>query len=259
MAAILLHGVPETSHVWDPVLSRLNASDVAALSLPGFLTPRPAGFAATKEEFVAWIIGEIERRGSRVDLVGHDWGFMLACRVASMRPELVRTLCGGSGPISADYEWHPLARIWQTPGQGEAFFARFDPPSFAQRMIATGVPEDAATADAERLADPLMQDTILRLYRSALTVGKEWEPGLANIIAPTLVFWGETDGPAPIEVGERMARALRAPLVRLPCGHFTPVERPDEVAKAITDHWLTASGGSGSNGTESAFRTDFAP
>ena len=48
---------------------------------------------------------------------------MLAARVASLRPDLVRTLCGGSGPISADYEWHPLAKIWQEPGRGEQFFA----------------------------------------------------------------------------------------------------------------------------------------
>ncbi|MGI5440965.1 hypothetical protein ACQEV4_27375 [Streptomyces shenzhenensis] len=54
-----------------------------------------------------------------MDLVGHDWGRILTARIASLRPDLVCTWAGGNGPISAQYAWHPLAKIWQDPVEGD--------------------------------------------------------------------------------------------------------------------------------------------
>jgi pimeloyl-ACP methyl ester carboxylesterase len=60
MAAVLVHGNPETPAVWDPVRTYLKRSDVIAPRLPGFGAKAPAGFNATKEEYVAWLVGELE-------------------------------------------------------------------------------------------------------------------------------------------------------------------------------------------------------
>ncbi|MFJ8077714.1 hypothetical protein ACIQ7Q_28250 [Streptomyces sp. NPDC096176] len=49
------------------------------------------------------------------------------------------------------------------------------------------VPAELAKETAGRV-DGTMRDSILELYRSALTVGAEWEPDLANLSAPSLVF-----------------------------------------------------------------------
>ena len=58
-----------------------------------------------------------------VDLVGHDWGGGLVNRLVSTRPELVRTwVTDVAGLAHADFEWHDIAKLWQTPGDGEAFF-----------------------------------------------------------------------------------------------------------------------------------------
>ena len=75
--------------------SHLTRTDVVAPNLPGFDAPLPAGFGATKEEYVDWVIGEIEKVGEPVDLVGHDWGSIIVLRVTSVRPDLVRTLACG--------------------------------------------------------------------------------------------------------------------------------------------------------------------
>ena len=50
-----------------------------------FGTPAPDGFGATKEEYTDWLVGELERLGEPVDLVGHDWGKGFVLRVARMR------------------------------------------------------------------------------------------------------------------------------------------------------------------------------
>ena len=76
MPAVLVHGVPETSALWDGLVPLLGRDDVVTLQLPGFGTPRPDGFGATKEEYVDWLVGELESRqgDGPIDLVGHDWG-----------------------------------------------------------------------------------------------------------------------------------------------------------------------------------------
>jgi pimeloyl-ACP methyl ester carboxylesterase len=70
----------------------------------------PPNFAATKEAYVDWLIGEIARLGSPVDLVGHDWGSLLVQRVVALRSDLIRTWACGEGPVDVEYVWHDLAQ-----------------------------------------------------------------------------------------------------------------------------------------------------
>ena len=44
MAAVFVHGVPETPAVWQGLLAALDRPDTVALSLLGFDSARPAGF-----------------------------------------------------------------------------------------------------------------------------------------------------------------------------------------------------------------------
>jgi hypothetical protein len=71
----------------------------------------------------------------------------------------------------------PAAKIWQTPGDGEQFMRQLDAHSFAEMLQSLGVRADAAKATAERV-DDRMKDCILKLYRSAVHVGDEWQAGL---------------------------------------------------------------------------------
>ena len=125
MPAVFVHGVPETHVVWDSLRAELARDDVVALQLPGFGCPRPDTFSATKEAYVAWLIGELEQLQDQgpIDLVGHDWGGGFVLRTVSTRSDLVRswvTDIAGMGDV--DFEWHAVAKIWQTPGNGEDFF-----------------------------------------------------------------------------------------------------------------------------------------
>ncbi|MEU8540285.1 alpha/beta hydrolase [Streptomyces sp. NPDC048717] len=238
MPAILVHGVPDTHRVWDGVRRHLTRTDVEAWDLPGFGAPRPDGFRSTKEEYVDWLIARLERVGEPVDLVGHDWGCILTARVSSLRPDLVRTWAGGNGPVDAAYTWHPLAKVWQHPADGDRFMRELRPEALAADLAAGfEVPADLAGEAASRV-DESMKDSILGLYRSAVTVGAEWEPGLARVTAPCLVFWGVRDPACPLTSGRRLAAALRAPgVVALDCNHWPLLQRPAEVAAAVEAHW----------------------
>jgi len=237
MPIVFVHGVPDTERVWQPIFERINRKDAIALSLPGFACAVPDGFQATKEEYVGWLTATLERLPQPIDLVGHDWGSLLVVRIASIRSDLVRSWVGGGAPTSSDYVWHRAAQLWQTPEVGEKMVAAFDEPTARRFLVENGVP-DAQAAETARHIDPLMKDCILRLYRSAKNVFKEWEPELANVQAPGLVLWGENDPFAEPHFADQMGAKTQARVARLAgCGHWWQCQKPDETAAELTRHW----------------------
>ncbi|WP_406485865.1 alpha/beta fold hydrolase [Streptomyces phaeochromogenes] len=243
MPAILIHGVPDTHHVWDGVRQHLTRTDVEAWDLPGFGAARPNGFGSSKEEYVDWLIRRLERVGEPVDLVGHDWGCILTLRVAYLRPDLVRTWAGGNGPVNSGYVWHPLAKIWQDQVEGNRFMRELRAEPFAEDLAAGfDVPIGPAKDMASRVDEP-MKDSILKLYRSAVTMGAEWEPGLSAVSAPCLVFWGALDPACQIEFGRKLGASLHASeVVEMDCNHWPPLQRPAEVAEILEGHWSAHAG-----------------
>jgi pimeloyl-ACP methyl ester carboxylesterase len=150
MTVALVHGVPETARLWDPLRERLGVESVA-LSLPGFGTARPAGFGATKEEYARWLADELRDLSPPVDVVGHDWGALFTLRVVTHDDVEVRSWAVDVAELfHPDARWHGWARTLQTPGEGEEWMraAREAPPdspeSFAGRLARTGVPLELA-------------------------------------------------------------------------------------------------------------------
>jgi pimeloyl-ACP methyl ester carboxylesterase len=245
MTAVFVHGVPETPAVWDDLLTRLSRVDRVALQLPGFGCPRPDGFGATKEEYVDWLVAELESLQSAgpVDLVGHDWGGGFVVRLVSTRPDLVRSwVTDAAGIGDVDFEWHEFAKIWQTPGAGEEFFEQQlaqSPEDRASVFEMFGVPSDRAIVLAGAI-DPTMAECILSLYRSATEVGKEWAPDFRDIPAPGLVLVPSED---PFLAAERAAAgaagagAVIGELTGL--GHWWMLQDPAQGAAAIEAFWET--------------------
>jgi pimeloyl-ACP methyl ester carboxylesterase len=242
--AVLVHGNPDSHLLWEPVDAHLRGypDERIALDLPGFNSPAPAGFSATKEAYVEWLVSQLEaivdRSGLPVDLVGHDWGSLLAQRVASIRPDLLRSLAVGGAAIDSDYEWHPAAQIWQTPGRGERHMAeRLTPEDGVAYLIENGVPERYARLNSWLV--PGNKSCILRLYRSAVLIGEEWQPDLEHVDLPAMVIWGRADQYVSLSWGERLAERIGAELVALDCAHWWPYERPRETAAALIRLWST--------------------
>jgi pimeloyl-ACP methyl ester carboxylesterase len=238
MPAVLVHGNPDSSSLWDRVRRHLGPypDEVVALDLPGFAQPAPDGFARTKENYVDWIAQRCDELGGNVDLVGHDWGSLLVQRVASVHSGLLASVACGGAAVDADYPWHPLAQVWQTPGEGERYMAEELTDEFGiSHLVENGVPPE----DAERniWLNDYGKETILELYRSAVHIGAEWQPDLERITVPAAVIWGRHDPYVPLEYAERLAPRMNAELVVLDCGHWWPFERPRETAEALLALW----------------------
>ena len=241
MTVVLVHGVPDTAAVWEQLIAALDRDDVVTLGLPGFATPTPTNWDATKESYAVWLETELIAIGEPVDLVGHDWGAILVQRVASIRPDLVRTLACGSGPLDDAYEWHAMAQLWQTPAVGEQIMEgtlALPIDDLTTGLAAGGAPPPLAALQAAAF-DETMATCILALYRSAVTVGAEWQPSVAAMAhRPAIVFHGADDPYVGSDVAARIAQRLDAEFVVFPeCQHWWPWERAVETAAALTQLW----------------------
>jgi cis-3-alkyl-4-acyloxetan-2-one decarboxylase len=95
---VLLHGIGSSASTWQNVTSRLDGSDyqIIAPDLLGFgQSPKPDWpkySADYHAEMVIATIERIRRQKLPVILVGHSMGSLIAVKVASLRPDLVKHL-----------------------------------------------------------------------------------------------------------------------------------------------------------------------
>jgi len=241
MPVVFVHGVPETAELWDSVRSRIDRESIA-LSLPGFGIPRPDGFGATKDEYAAWLVTELEKLDGPIDLVGHDWGALLTIRVATTQAGVLRSwVADVANVFHPDYVWHEFAQLWQTPGQGEEFMdGQLATPddSRGDVFVGFGVPEDEARK-LGRALDHTMSRCILDLYRSAVpNAAKDWGDAIEPTKATGMLLVPTEDPFGHESISREMADRLGARLETLEgLGHWWMLQDPDRAAAALVDFW----------------------
>jgi pimeloyl-ACP methyl ester carboxylesterase len=237
---VFLHGVPETSHIWHKVQAAIGRPSLA-WDLPGFGCTRPNGFTATKDAYVDWVLAHLDTLGEPVDLVGHDWGAGITYGIVTQHPDApIRSWAADVASIMhPDYEWHDFAKVWQTPGEGEAFVAAQNEMPVTDRgaMFETmGIPRDDALAMAGA-SDATMGGCILELYRSATpNPHASWGPW-SKTKAPGLVIHPTQDPFDDAARSEEIASVLGAQRVTIDAGHFWGYQAPEDAARVLTAFW----------------------
>lgn len=197
---------------------------------PGFGgSERPDGFRTTHD--LAYLyLDLLDRRDLRnVMLVGSSFGGWIAlemcvrCVERIGRLALIDTL----GVKFGGREERDIADIYALPGAELLRRTFFDPgravPDYTQ------LDEDEAKAIARDRAATALYGWKPYMHNPGL---RQW---LHRVRVPTLVIWGENDGIAAPDYGQKLCRALpgaRLQLIRR-AGHYPQIERPDEVADTI--------------------------
>lgn len=242
---VFVHGVPETQKLWDRLRSEIDEESVA-LSLPGFGCDRPDEFGGTKDDYAEWLVGELDAMAEPVHLVGHDWGAGLTYRVATAYGDNLRSWAADVANIAhPDYVWHDFAKIWQTPGEGEAFFEQqAAAPVEARAAVfeSRGVPHDDAMVMASE-ADERMAESILGLYRSATPRPyDDWGKDFRSTKAAGLVLVPTGDPFGHEGMAQEVADMLGARVERLDgLGHWWPVQDPAAAAAVLKRFWASVA------------------
>ncbi|MGR9354959.1 alpha/beta fold hydrolase [Rhizobium leguminosarum] len=248
---MLVHGVPETSAVWDLLVDELVAlghEKPLRLSPPGFGAPVPNGWAATLDNYTGWLVGELEKIGHPIELVGHDFGGGYTLNVAMTRPDLIRTWVSDVvGTFDKDYVWAGPGVQWQTPGVGEQAVAAMVAQS-SEEMAAFLAGAGMNPVIAKRVApgiNSVMGGCIPPLYRSAVQPvlaerGKNLgaaaaRPGLAILAT-------KDDGVGtPEQVRRGAAHAGARVQVLEGLGHWWMTQDPRRAASQLSSFWSSVT------------------
>jgi pimeloyl-ACP methyl ester carboxylesterase len=236
---ILLHGFPQTSRCYQSELTALGQRGHRAVApdqrgySPG---ARPVDVDAYQvDHLVADVVALADAlHADTFDLVGHDWGGLIAWLVAGRFPERIRTLTALSTP-------HPQALRAALAGDADqierfSYIDLFRQPDVPEQLLLgedgsgeglrqlfadSGIGADTARSYVETLSQPGALTAALNWYRSndlqALT-----EPGPISV--PTMYVWSTAD----IALGRWAAEAT--------AGHTTGPYR-FEVLEGV-NHWI---------------------
>lgn len=233
---VFLHGVFMSPDIWDPVVDRLPPGDTIVLHMPGHgATPLTRGM--TLEDHAQSVADVLDARGIKSALfVGHSWGGMLTVLLASDRPDLV------AGAVLANT---PLLRTRRRARLGflaqKALLNVGLPPSTYGSLAARALhgPDylashpETATRMSERVAG-MGRTTVRRVIDQVILGPNDLLPALLELDIPLAVIAGEEDYVLKDGVAIELDGAGVEVRVVLG-GHCSPVESPDEVARAIVD------------------------
>jgi len=176
-----------------------------------------------------WMLALLERLDvARVTVVAHDVGTAAAQLMAVNAPQRLRGLALLDGVYADNWAMEAIHSIREWD------------PAQAQRLLPV-LKRRVGKSEAlrEMLSAYQGEDGGLRLIRAARDLDPRQTADIGERLRatglPAAVLWGEQDDFLPIDgVGQRLAELLGTTLVRLPGGHFTPLDCPREVADALS-------------------------
>jgi pimeloyl-ACP methyl ester carboxylesterase len=221
---MLLHGFPQTSWCWRHQIDALVAAGHRVLApdqrgySPG---ARPSGVRSyALPKLVDDVLGLADHEGlDRFHLVGHDWGAMVAWRLAATDADRVRSLTALSVPHpqafrdalrdlrSGQAARSYYAALFQIPGVERAMLAR-DGAGFRKALERTGLSAEEAGHYLGALGTREALGAALNWYRAVRPGSMD---GVGTITVPTLHVWSTGD-PALSRTGaEATEKYVRAP------------------------------------------------
>jgi haloalkane dehalogenase len=235
---VLLHGFPESSLMWEPLMLALAAEGRRCLApdLYGL------GDSRTEQGTFEGSLVELERfleeaGRERVALVVHDWGGFVGLAWACDHPDRVSALVISSTGFFSDGRWHGVAEAIRGP-EGEGIVGALDREGFGALLNGDGELFDQPTIDAywRPFEEGHGRRATLDFYRS-LDFAKlsRWDGRLAGVGARTLILWGGEDPFASVAGAKRFHREIPdSELVVLEgAGHFVFDEQRERTTREV--------------------------
>ncbi len=251
---ILLHGFPETSHMWTGLVPRLVGAGYRCLApdqrgySPG---ARPEGVENYATDLlVDDVIALADASGfGKFHLVAHDWGAGVGWRLVAAHPERVQSWSALSIPHPASYgrafredpeqqEKSQYILFFQQPGAAEEMMAAND--WAAMRTVwDKSSPEEVAEYLATFTARGAMT-AALNWYRAAFGSGAQADESASEfkVALPTLTLWGNQDqavGRATTKTHNDYMTGYNR-FVELDAGHWLVQEKFEDVEREVLAH-----------------------
>ena len=240
-AVVCVHGLGGSSNSFTPLMPALARQRVIRVDLPGSGRSQRAEGALSIERFVDTLQSVCARLNvTSAHWIGHSMGTIVCQHLAVAAPKLVRSVAL-FGPLIVPPDAARAAL------RTRAAKARSDGAA-GMHEIALALVNAALSSDTRQrlpLAVAFVRESLMRqdgeaYARNCEALADAQPAAVEQIKAPVLLVTGEEDGVAPPQAVRAMAEKLYgAPSTRvvvLPrCGHWTPIERPDECQRELRD------------------------
>jgi pimeloyl-ACP methyl ester carboxylesterase len=251
-AILLLHGLPSSSRMYEPLLGRLSDRyRLIAPDYPGFghsAAPKPAEFSYTFDHIAAVMTRFTEAVGlSGYHLFMQDYGGPVGFRMAIAHPERIGSLIVQNA-VAHDTGLTPLwaARraFWADRGANEATLRKNLLSLDATRRRHVGSDPDIERYDPDLWSDEFaflnqpgqadIQTELFYDYRNNVASYSAWQAWLRKVQPRLLVIWGKHDPSFDISEPEAYRRDVpQAQIHILDAGHFAMDTAADEVADLV--------------------------
>ncbi|HEY0785006.1 MAG TPA: alpha/beta hydrolase [Acidobacteriaceae bacterium] len=247
---LFLHGFPQFADSWLPILPGIAAAGFRAVAVdqrgysPGARPPAIEDYAADLLE--ADVLGFADALAApRFHLVGHDWGGLVAWRLAARHPQRLASLTVLSTP-----HWDAFVEAARTDPDQRAksrYILLFRSPDHLAESTLMALDARLLRAAYQDKLDPARVDENIRRLSedNALTGALHWYRAIqygdriGKVTVPTLYVWGDQD----MALGETAALATRAYVdapyrfERLPgASHWLVEEGPERVLQLVREH-----------------------
>ena len=231
---LFLHSI-EGNLGWLPWMDRIAGSaTVYAPTHPGFgASERPELLESVPDmaRFYLWMIQELGLED--VTLIGHFLGGWIAAEMATMSPDVLKSLVlvDPAGVRPDEGEIADIFLLGEEETTRLAFHDAANVPNYAEIFERELAPEERE----------------MKVRGREMTTRLCWKPYmhdrslvwlLQRVNVPTLVIWGAEDKIIPVDSGRRISEAIPGSRLEVipECGHLPHVEKPDEFSDMVLGH-----------------------
>ena len=237
---VCVHGLGGSSNTWTPLMPALARHRVVRVDLPGSGRSQRVEGALSIARYVDMLLAVCARLNiTRAHWLAHSMGTIVAQHIAATRPELVASVAL-FGPLIAPPD---AARTAMTARAAKAREGAAGMHEITQALLNAAISAD--TRQRLPVAVAFVRESLMRqdgeaYARSCEALAGAQAAAIERITAPVLLVTGDEDGVAPPQAVRAMADKLHGAkstkvVVLSRCGHWTPVERPDECQRELRE------------------------
>ena len=227
-AVVMIHGLGGTTNTWTPLGAAFARHKRVRFDLPGSGRSSRVEGPLSIAAFVEATLQACKAAGvDKAHVVAHSMGTIVAAHLAALHPGAVRSLAL-FGPLLAPPDQaraNIRARAAKVRTEGMASTA----DALVQASTSTETKIKRPTAVAF-VRESLMAQDPDGYARSCEALAEAQSADTAKIQCPTLLVTGDEDAVSPPQSVRGMAQKIAGSRVEVVrgCGHWTPVEKPDE-------------------------------
>jgi len=244
---VCVHGLGGSGNTWTPLMPALARHRVIRIDLPGSGRSQRVEGPLSIESYVDAVLSVCSRLGvTRAHWLGHSMGTIVVQYIAAAQPKLVASVAL-FGPLITPPDAARAAMKARATKAREG--------AAGMHEITLGLLNAAISADTRSrlpLAVAFVRESLMRqdgeaYARSCEALAGAQPAAVERIEAPVLLVTGDEDGVAPPQsvraMADKLHGARRTRVVVLPrCGHWTPIERPEECQRELREFLQTHAG-----------------